>query len=347
MVFGLFGRKKEEPLEESAKVSEENSADEVQPKKSGFFKRLSTGLTKTRKNLNDGFDRLVGSHAKLDDDFMDELEEVLLSADIGVDITMRIVSNLRLDVKKNLLKDTAQVVAFVKKELVAIITQDVTDHAIETDEKPYVVLVIGVNGSGKTTTIGKMTAKLTAEGKTVLVAAADTFRAAAIDQLEEWAKRSNADLVRHQPGSDPSAVVFDGLKAATARGHDVMIADTAGRLHNKANLMEELKKIKKIMGRENPGAPHETLLVLDGATGQNAVNQARVFHDEVGVTGIVLTKLDGTAKGGVVINIMEKLRIPVKLIGIGEGIDDLREFDAKDFVDAIFTGVAVGTDEQE
>ncbi len=383
MVFGLFGKKKkedEEPKEEP-RSAEEQPSDEIaesqpvietaetqnipepkpdepesvdtaelieplKPEKTGIFRRLVKGLSKTNKSLTDGFERLVGAHVTLDEAFMDELEEVLLTADIGVDITMRIVSNLRLDVKKNLLKDTKQVVEFIKKELTAIIMQDIPDHAVETDDKPYVFLVIGVNGSGKTTTIGKLTAQLTGMKKSVLLAAADTFRAAAIDQLEEWAKRSDADFVRHKPGADPSAVVFDGIKAAQARKRDVMIADTAGRLHTKANLMEELKKIKRIIGREIPGAPHETLLVLDATTGQNAVNQARIFHDEVGVTGIVLTKLDGTAKGGVVINIMEKLRIPVKMIGIGEGIDDLRPFDAKEFVDAIFTDGALAKSEE-
>jgi fused signal recognition particle receptor len=213
---------------------------------------------------------------------------------------------------------------------------------IDMSVKPHVILVVGVNGAGKTTTIGKLTAKYTAEGKKVLIAAADTFRAAAIEQLETWAKRSNAEFVRHNPGADPSAVVFDGLKAAKARGCDIMIADTAGRLHNKANLMAELEKIRKVMGREMEGAPHETLLVLDGGSGQNAVNQAKMFGQTAGVTGIVLTKLDGTAKGGVVIHIVDTQHIPIKLIGVGEGIDDLRPFNPKEFVDAIFEGLGEG-----
>jgi fused signal recognition particle receptor len=269
---------------------------------------------------------------------MEELEELLFSADIGVEITMRIVSDLRGSVKKNLLKDTSQVIGFIKKELVEILARDMAADTLDLTIKPFVILVIGVNGSGKTTTIGKIAAQLTEKGRSVILAAADTFRAGAISQLEEWAKRANCDFVHHKTGSDPSAVVFDAIKAAAARGRDVMIADTAGRLHSKVNLMEELKKIKRIMGREADGAPHETLLVLDATTGQNAINQAKMFHEAVGITGIVLTKLDGTAKGGVVINIMDSLKLPVKLIGVGEGIDDLRPFNPQEFVDAIFEG---------
>ncbi len=319
-------------------ASSESGEGSADSQNTGFFKKLVAGLSKTRKNLNDGFDRLIGDHAKLDDDFLDELEEVLITADIGVHITTEIVSRLRREVKRNLLRDAPQVIEFVKKGLVDIITHEVKDTNKDDGGKPHVILVIGVNGSGKTTTIGKMTSMMTREGKSVLLAAADTFRAAAIDQLQQWATRSNADFVRGKPGGDPSAVVFDGLKASIARGHDVMIADTAGRLHNKANLMEELEKIKRIMGRELEGAPHETLLALDAGTGQNAVTQAKMFHQQIGITGIVLTKLDGTAKGGVVINIMDELKLPVKMIGVGEGIDDLRPFNAEEFVEAIFEG---------
>ncbi|MGK7346579.1 MAG: signal recognition particle-docking protein FtsY [Candidatus Nitrospinota bacterium M3_3B_026] len=339
MVFSLFGKKKKDKAEEAAK-SDEESQQPAEPRaedKTGVFSRLARGLSKTRKNLNEGFERLIGAHAKLDDGFMEELEEVLLSADIGVELAMRIVDDLRRDVKRKLLKDTSQVVDYIKKELVAIIEQDVEDKGSESGDKPRVILVVGVNGSGKTTTIGKLAAQMKGEGKSVLIAAADTFRAAAIEQLEEWTKRSGADFVKHKPGADPSAVVFDAMKAAVARGHDVMIADTAGRLQNKANLMAELEKINRVIGREMPGAPHEVLLVLDATTGQNAVSQAKVFQEAVGVTGIALTKLDGTAKGGVVINIMDKLKIPVKLIGVGEKIEDLRPFDPKEFVEAIFT----------
>ncbi|MBI5815793.1 MAG: signal recognition particle-docking protein FtsY [Nitrospinae bacterium] len=358
MIFSLFGRKKQQKtpeIDQNAVVEEvaPEAAETVVPTppeplqddgkidtsaQRGIFGRLFDGLAKTRKTLGQGFERLIGAHAKLDEEFMDGLEEVLLSADVGVEITNRIMADLRKDVKKNLLKNTGEVVDYIKRELIAIINQDIKDLGSESLDKPRVILVIGVNGSGKTTTIGKLTAQFSSEGKSVILAAADTFRAAAIDQLETWAKRSEADLVRHQPGADPSAVVFDAIKAAQARARDVLIVDTAGRLHNKANLMEELKKVRRIIGREMPGAPHETLLVLDATTGQNAVNQAKMFHEAIGLTGIALTKLDGTAKGGVVINIMETLKVPVKLIGVGEGINDLRPFDPKEFMDAIFTG---------
>jgi len=335
MIHSLF--------DDAPEQSDETSEQGADEKKTGFFRRLVTGLSKTRKNLNEGFDRLVGSHTKLDEEFMEGLEELLFSADVGVDITMRIVSDLRADVKKNLLKDTSEVVSFIKKELVEILNRNLeTEKPVSTDNKPFVILVIGVNGSGKTTTVGKISAKLNAKGYSVLLAAGDTFRAAAIGQLEEWAKRSNCDLVRHQAGSDPSAVIFDAYKAAVSRGRDVMIADTAGRLHSKTNLMEELKKIKRTIGRQAEGAPHETLLVLDATTGQNAINQAKMFHEAIGITGIVLTKLDGTAKGGVVINIMDSLKLPVKLIGVGEGVDDLRPFKADEFIDAIFEGEILG-----
>ena len=312
------------------------------PEKTGLFKKLLSGLKKTRQNLNNGFNRLVGAHAKLDDSFMDELEEVLLSADVGLDLTTRIIENLRADVKANLLKTVPEVIEFIKKELEKIVTFDEEEKQPSTkNSKPLVVLVIGVNGAGKTTTIGKLSFKLKKRGKSVLLAAGDTFRAAAADQLETWAERSEADFIRSNSGSDPSAVVFDAVKLTVSRGHDVMIADTAGRLHSKVNLMEELKKIKRIMSRELPGAPHETLLVLDSTTGQNAVSQAKIFNESIGVTGIVLTKLDGTAKGGVVINIVDTLKLPVQFIGIGEKIDDLRPFNPKEFVAAIFEGTTL------
>ena len=315
--------------------------EEAPQKRKGFFSSLVKGLSKTRRNLNDGFDRLVGAHAKLDEEFMEELEEILFAADIGPEITMRIVGDLRRDVKRNLLKNTGEVVDFIKRELTDILIKDTPQEPVDMEiPKPFVLLVIGVNGSGKTTTIGKLAAKLVAKDKKVLLAAADTFRAAAIEQLETWAKRAGTDFVRQKEGADPAAVVYDAMQAAKSRGVDVVIADTAGRLHSKVNLMEELKKVKRVIEREIPGAPHETLLVLDGTTGQNAVNQAKMFHEAVGITGIVLTKLDGTAKGGVVINITESAKTPVKLIGVGERAEDLRPFDPVSFVAAIFSGKA-------
>lgn len=341
MVFGLFGRKEAPAGDEAERDGKDGG------KRAGMFKRLVRGLGKTRRNLNEGFERLIGAHVKLDEEFMEELEELLFSADIGAEVTMRIVSDLRRDVKKNLLKNTSEVVDYIKKELVAILRADIPSTEPEAEGKPYVILVLGVNGSGKTTTIGKLAAQLTSEGRSVMLAAGDTFRAAAIDQLETWAERSGCDFVRHQSGSDPSAVAFDAIKAARSRGRDVLIVDTAGRLHSKVNLMEELKKIERIISREAPGAPHETLLVLDSTTGQNAINQAKIFNEAAGVTGIVLTKLDGTAKGGVVINIMETLRIPVRFIGVGEGIEDLRPFDAEEFINAIFSGASFVPDETE
>ncbi|MDH5639372.1 MAG: signal recognition particle-docking protein FtsY [Nitrospinota bacterium] len=321
-------------------------APEEEPKqRKGFFSALAKGLSKTRRNMNEGFERLVGAHAKLDEEFMEELEEILFAADIGPEITMRIVGDLRRDVKKNLLKDTGEVVEFIKKELTDILIKDTPKEQEDVEiPKPFVLLVIGVNGAGKTTTIGKIAAKLVANDKKVLLAAADTFRAAAIEQLETWSRRAGTDFVRQKEGADPAAVVYDAMQAAKNRGVDVVIADTAGRLHSKVNLMEELKKVKRIIEREIPGAPHETLLVLDGTTGQNAVNQAKMFHEAVGITGLVLTKLDGTAKGGVVINITESAKTPVKLIGVGEKAEDLRPFDPQSFVSAIFTGKAPGAD---
>ena len=334
MVFNLFA-------EQETPQKKREMATLEKPVKRGLFRKLAAGLSKTRKNLNEGFDRLISSHVKLDDEFMDELEEILFSSDIGAEITMRVVNDLRRDVKKNLLQNSGEVIEFVKKELVAILLDDVpsADSTANSDpDGPFVLLVIGVNGSGKTTTIGKMAHRITASGHSVIMAAADTFRAAAIEQLGVWAERAGADFVRHQSGSDPSAVAYDAAKAAVSRKRDILLIDTAGRLHSKVNLMEELKKIRRVIDREIPGAPHETLLVLDATTGQNAVNQARLFHEAVGITGIVLTKLDGTAKGGVVINIMDTLKIPVKLIGIGEGVDDLRPFNPEEFVAAIFSG---------
>lgn len=276
---------------------------------------------------------LMNSFTKIDEDFFEELEELLITCDIGVETSLEICGELRKKVKEKGLTETAQLM----DELKDIITEMLgEDKSLDVSSKPAVILVIGVNGAGKTTTIGKLAARYKNEGKNVLVAAADTFRAAAIDQLEVWTQRAGVDIVKHEEGSDPAAVVFDAVTAAKARDVDVLICDTAGRLHNKKNLMDELKKISRIVHQQAEGCSLETLLVLDATTGQNAVNQAKLFGETADITGIVLTKLDGTAKGGIIISIHRELGIPVKLVGVGEKLDDLQDFRAKDFVDALF-----------
>jgi fused signal recognition particle receptor len=307
--------------------------------KKSFFERLKSGLSKTRTGFISGLNNIIGRN-KIDEEFFEELEELLIKADVGVHSTSRILSGLREDVKKNKLKETKEIEQYLKSEILKIINHNPPAPPLikggEGGISPFVIMIIGVNGSGKTTTIGKLASRYKKEGKKVLLAAGDTFRAAAIEQLEIWGNRSGCPVVKHQSGSDPSAVIYDAIQSVKARGYDIMIADTAGRLHTKVNLMEEMKKIKRIMGRELPGAPHEIIMVLDATTGQNAVSQAKLFNEAVSITSIALTKLDGTAKGGVVINIIDELKIPVKLIGIGEGIDDLREFEPEAFVEALF-----------
>ena len=296
----------------------------------GFFNKIAEGLKKTRDSMMGKVDALLNSFTKIDEDFFDELEESLIMADVGAVTSARICENLRKKVKEEGLSDPAAVKGALK-EIIA--------HMLAGDEaltKPSIILVIGVNGVGKTTTIGKLAHNLHEDGKKVLLAAADTFRAAAIDQLQIWADRAGVDLVKHGEGSDPAAVVFDAINAGKARGCDVVICDTAGRLHNKKNLMDELSKIARVIDREAPGSAKEVLLVLDATTGQNALNQAKLFQEAAGLTGIILTKLDGTARGGVVIGIKEELNIPIKYIGVGEQIDDLRPFDSKEFVEALF-----------
>ena len=302
--------------------------------KKGFFSRLVSGLTKTRKNIASGLDAIFSGFSKIDDEFYEELEEILIMGDLGVDTTMNIIENLQERVKEEKIKEPAQ----CRQLLIDIIKEQmkVDETAYEYENRTSVVLVIGVNGVGKTTTIGKLAHNLHEDGKKVLLAAADTFRAAAIDQLQIWADRAGVDLVKHGEGSDPAAVVFDAINAGKARGCDVVICDTAGRLHNKKNLMDELSKIARVIDREAPGSAKEVLLVLDATTGQNALNQAKLFQEAAGLTGIILTKLDGTARGGVVIGIKEELNIPIKYIGVGEQIDDLRPFDSKEFVEALF-----------
>jgi fused signal recognition particle receptor len=303
--------------------------------KKGFFQRLKEGLFKTHQGLVSKIDQLISVKKKIDDDLLAELEEILITSDIGVKTTQELLHNVAVKVQRKELEDADLLKKNLQEQMLHILSQQENSLNLSA-ARPFVIMVIGVNGTGKTTTIGKMAQKFKAQGKSVLLVAADTFRAAAIEQLEIWGQRAGCDVIKQKSGSDPSAVVFDGLKAAKSRGMDVVIVDTAGRLHTKVNLMEELKKVKRIMGREIPGAPHEILLVLDATTGQNSISQAKMFNQAVGVTGIALTKLDGTAKGGILIAISDELKIPLRYIGIGEKLDDLREFNARDFVEALF-----------
>lgn len=300
----------------------------------GFFKRLLAGLTKTRDNFVKNMDCIFRGFTNIDDEFYEELEEILIMGDIGVTTTENILEDLKRKVKEQKIKEPAE----CKELLIESIRQqmDIGEAAYEFENRTSVVLVVGVNGVGKTTTIGKLAAKLRAQNKKVLLAAADTFRAAAGQQLKEWANRSQVDMIGGQEGSDPASVVYDAVSAAKARGCDVLLIDTAGRLHNKKNLMEELRKINNIVDREFPEAYRETLVVLDGTTGQNALNQAKEFSEVTDLSGIVLTKLDGTAKGGIAVAIQAELGIPVKYIGVGESIEDLEKFNAEEFVNALF-----------
>ena len=301
----------------------------------GFFDRLKKGLTKTRENFTHNIERLIIGYADIDDELIDDLEETLLMADVGVKTTETLIAAVRKGIKQKEIRTPEDLIPFLEKEIVQILESgENTFHMAE--QGTTVLLVVGTNGVGKTTTIGKLSAYYRREGKSVLLAAADTFRAAAIDQLEIWGKRADVQVIKHGEGSDPAAVVFDAMQAAKARNIDIVIVDTAGRLQTKSNLMQELEKIYRVIGREIPGAPHETLLVLDAGTGQNAISQAELFTQAAPVSGVVLTKLDGTAKGGVTIGIKSQLSIPIKWIGVGEGIDDLRPFRAEDFVSALF-----------
>ncbi|MBS4020900.1 MAG: signal recognition particle-docking protein FtsY [Dethiobacter sp.] len=300
----------------------------------GFISRIRDGLKKTRSGIMGRMENLFARSA-FDEDFYGELEEILIGADVGVETTLELVQKLRERIKTDKLKEPDRVMEVLKGLLLEILGTDKTGLNIDTD-KPSVVLVLGVNGVGKTTTIGKLAARLRNEGKKVVLAAGDTFRAAAIEQLEVWSERSGAEIIKHQQGGDPAAVLFDAVNAARSRAADVVICDTAGRLHNKANLMEELKKVRRVVEKAMPGAPHEILLVLDASTGQNALVQARVFNESAPLTGVVLTKLDGTAKGGIVVAVARELSVPVKFVGVGESIDDLQPFDPVEYVDGLF-----------
>lgn len=316
--FDIFKKKKETAQEEEK----------------GFLERLKSGLSKTSSKLVGGLESILLGKKKIDDDLLEELEELFITSDIGVNTTLKIIEKVKNDVSRNILKDPDELKNAIKEELIRILSID--NELKKTDTTPFVILVVGVNGTGKTTTIAKLANMFKNKGFSVLLAAGDTFRAAAIDQLQVWGDRVGVPVVRQSEGSDSAAVIFDAVESAKAKGIDVVIADTAGRLHNKFNLMNELKKIVRVISKSVSDAPHEVLLVIDATSGQNAIEQAKKFKEDVGVTGIVLTKLDGTAKGGVIVGIVDETGIPVKFIGFGEKIDDLKPFDAKMFVDALF-----------
>lgn len=310
------------------------SKEQERPTKEGFFSRLKRSLVKTRQNLGSGFLSLF-SGKKIDDDLFDELEEQLLIADVGVDTTRKIISSLTEHASRKELKDAEALYAKLKEEMSGILTK--VNKPLDIEGKtPYVILMVGVNGVGKTTTIGKLARQFQAQGKSVMLAAGDTFRAAAVEQLQVWGERNHIPVVAQHTGADPASVIFDAIQSAKAKSVDVLIADTAGRLQNKSHLMEELKKIVRVMKKLDENAPHEIMLILDASTGQNAISQAKLFHEAVGLTGISLTKLDGTAKGGVIFAIADQFEIPIRYIGVGEGIEDLRPFKADDFIEALF-----------
>ena len=310
----------------------------------GFLERLKDGLSKTRRNFTDRIEELVGMSAKVDEDFLEELEMILLSGDVGVKTTEKLIDAVRQAAKKKEIEGTEQVMPFLKKYIAEMLQDE--GQRTRIGAKPTVILVVGVNGVGKTTTIGKLAMRLKEQGRSVILGAADTFRAAAIEQLQVWADRAQVDLIKHAEGSDPASVVYDTIAAGKARNSDVIIIDTAGRLHNKKNLMDELNKISRVIERELPDASKEILLVLDATTGQNAVNQAKDFKEAAGITGIVLTKLDGTAKGGVVLAINNELDVPVKFVGVGEKIEDLQPFDADAFAAGLFDATIPDDDKE-
>ena len=299
----------------------------------GFFDKLKQGMNKTKTSFDQKISNVFKSFRKVDEEFLDELEEILIMSDVGMETSVKIINNLRTRIKKEKIQDEEDVKKALREEMESIL--DVADKDLKLNTKPSVILVIGVNGVGKTTSIGKISNRLAKDGKKVVVAAADTFRAAAVEQLEIWANRSGADIVKREEGVDPASVVYDAMKITKEKNADVLIVDTAGRLHNKKYLMDELNKIQKVISKEMPEADKEVLLVIDGTTGQNAIQQVKAFKQEADITGLVLTKLDGTAKGGVVIGIAQESQIPVKFIGVGEQIDDMEIFNSKDFVEAI------------
>ena len=299
----------------------------------GFFEKLKQGMNKTKSSFDEKISNVFKSFRKVDEDFLEELEEILIMSDIGVDTSVKIINNLRDRIKKEKIQDEEDVKKALREEMQKIL--DITDISLHLNTKPSVILVVGVNGVGKTTSIGKIANRLAKDGKKVVVAAADTFRAAAVEQLEIWANRAGADIVKREEGVDPASVVYDAIRITREKNADVLIVDTAGRLHNKKYLMDELNKIQKVINKEMPDSDKEVLLVIDGATGQNAISQVKAFKEEADITGLVITKLDGTAKGGVAIGIVSENKIPIKFIGVGEGIDDMEVFNSEDFVKAI------------
>ena len=333
-------QEKQYEIEESEDTVENQIDDEVEeeeekPKKVSLFDRLKQGLTKAKQGITDRIDEVLKAYTKVDEELLEDLEEVLITADVGVNTTMDIIEKLEDVIRTKKITDPQDVREELKLIIEDILSKD--DTKLDASHSPTIILMVGVNGVGKTTTIGKLAHRYKSEGKKVLLAAGDTFRAAAIDQLEVWANRCNVDIIKHQEGADPGAVIFDAIKASKARGVDVLICDTAGRLHNKSNLMNELGKVFKIVDREYPEAKKEVLLVVDATTGQNAVSQAKSFKEVCDITGLALTKLDGTAKGGVILAVKSEVDVPVKLIGVGEKMEDLQDFDSKSFVDALFS----------
>jgi fused signal recognition particle receptor len=306
-------------------------------KSNSLFVRLQAGLGKTRTSLVYRLDTLFLGKKEIDPELFDDLEEILITADLGVGTVQQLLDEVRIEIKREALKDPQQLKSVLSSKIRGyLLEQEKSAHLVMPESGPLVIMVIGVNGVGKTTSIGKIAAKFVRSGNSVLLVAGDTFRAAAIDQLKIWGDRCGVKVISQKPGSDPSSVVFDGIELGVVRNYDVILVDTAGRLHTQVNLMEELKKIKRVIGKKLEGAPHEVMLVLDATTGQNGISQAKMFNEAVGVTGITLTKLDGTAKGGIVVNICRELKIPVRFIGIGEQVDDLRDFDANEYIDALF-----------
>jgi fused signal recognition particle receptor len=341
-MFGFFKKKGADEAQQEAElvappvatVAAAQESEEPAEKK-GFFNRLKERLSRTSASITEGVAALVLGKKKIDAEVLDELETQLLTADVGVEATLEIIADLTGRMKRNQLDDVEALFAALRDNMLAILAPVSRPLVMKVSEGPYVILMVGINGAGKTTTIGKLAKRFQSEGKSVMLAAGDTFRAAAVEQLQTWGERNGVQVIAQQRAADPAAVMFDAVAAAKARGIDVLIADTAGRLHTQSNLMEELKKIKRVMGKIDPNTPHEVLLVLDGGIGQNAVIQAEQFHKAVGVSGLVLTKLDGTAKGGVIFAIAKKLGLPIRFIGVGEGIDDLRDFNSEEFVDAL------------